>query len=156
MKIAILGLIFASVSFLGFRIGGKFKEKEKFYYDFKNFLIYLKSEIGFFKKDIVEIVDNFSTKNFHLNELLQNYKQSLIDKKFNKINILNDEENDKLKKFFDGIGVSDCDSQTEYVEKNLEIFGKKYEEAKIENLKKGNMYKKLSILIGILICVVLV
>ena len=156
MKILILGLIFGSISFLGFKIGNVFKEKEVFYYDFKNFLIYLKSEIGFFRRDIVEIIEAYQTKNKNITMLLGNFKQSLNGENFQKINILSDSENAKIEEFFKGVGVSDCDSQKEYIEKNIEIFSKSYEDAKQQNLKQGIMYKKLSILVGILVCIILI
>ena len=156
MKSLILGLIFGSICVLGFNIGNKFKKKEKFYYEFKNFLIYLKSEIGFFERDIVEIVDNYKTKNTDLTELLLNYKNSLQDKEFVDLNLISKEENNKLKDFFKGLGKSDCESQKEYIDKNLEIFDSLLKQAKLNNDKQGSMYKKLSILVAILVCIIII
>ena len=156
MKTLILVLIFLSVSGVGFVIGDRYKQKEKFYYDFKNFLVYLKSEIGFFEKNVVDILNGYQTKNENLKLLFQKFNESLNGFEFNGLNILSSEENFKLIEFFKGIGKSDCESQKEYIEKNLEIFTKIYEDAKLDNQKKGNMFKKLSILAGLLICIVLI
>src|SRR5574344_2008524 len=100
MKSLILGLIFVSISYLGFKVGDRFKKKEKFYYDFKNFLIYLKNEIGFFEKDILEIVSSYETKNSNLKLLLENYQASLNEKPFEELKILSKEENLKIIDFF--------------------------------------------------------
>ena len=156
MKSLILGLIFVSISYLGFKVGDRFKKKEKFYYDFKNFLIYLKNEIGFFEKDILEIVSSYETKNSNLKLLLENYQASLNEKPFEELKILSKEENLKIIDFFNGVGASDCESQKEYIEKNLEIFNSCFEQAKLKNEKQGSMYKKLSILLGLLVCIVLI
>lgn len=156
MKALILGLIFLFISLIGFKLGEKYKQKERFYYEFKNFLIYLKSEIGFFEKDIVEIVSTYSSKNQHLSELLNSFKQSLLGEKFEGLKILSEEENFKIIEFLNGLGKSDCESQKEYIEKNLEIFTNFYVEAKDKNLKQGTMCKKLSILVGVLVCILLI
>ncbi len=70
--------------------------------------------------------------------------------------ILSKEENLKIIDFFNGVGASDCESQKEYIEKNLEIFNSCFEQAKLQNEKQGSMYKKLSILLGLLVCIVLI
>jgi len=41
MKLLILGLIFASISFIGYKFGDTYKEKEAFYKEFLSFLLYL-------------------------------------------------------------------------------------------------------------------
>ena len=156
MKTLILGLIFASISFMGYKVGDRYRQKEKFYYEFKTFLIYLKSEIGFFKKDIVQIVENYQTKNKNLCLLLNNFGEFLNGEKAKNLDILSLEENLNLHKFFEGLGKSDCDSQKEYIEKNLEIFEIVLNDAKQKNQKQGNMLKKLSILVGILVCIILI
>lgn len=156
MKIVILGLIFACISCLGYKLGDKYKQKEKFYYEFKNFLIYLKSEIGFFKKDIVQIVENYQTKNRHFKAFLNNFVGTLNGANAENLGILSTDENLNLQKFFEGLGKSDCESQKEYIEKNIEIFDIVLSDAKQKNLKQGNMLKKLSILVGILVCIILI
>ena len=69
MKLLFLGLIFVSISYIGFQYGHGYKIKENFYNEFANFLIFLKSQIGFLKTDLISIFKNYETKNksFNLN-----------------------------------------------------------------------------------------
>ena len=156
MKFVILGLIFSSISFLGFKMGNKYYEKEKFYNDFYNFIIFTKNQIGFLKINIIEILNNYETKNKNLKNLLINYYKFLQGEEYTELNILNKDENLEIFNFLKGIGLNDCLTQNEFFENYLIFFEKKLKEVKTLNLKYGAMYKKLGILLGICVCILLI
>lgn len=156
MKLVILGLIFSSICFTGFKFSNSFKEKERFYYEFCSFLLFLKGEISFLKSNILEILEKFNSKNENLNKVIINYKNYLKTEEYVFISLLSNEENLQIKHFFERLGQNDCFNQNEYIETNLAVFQKKYEDAKNANLKYGAMYKKLSIILAIFICIILI
>jgi len=156
MKILILGLIFASISLLGFRVGNKYSEKEKFYNEFYNFLMYIKNQIGFFKTNILEILKEYETKNKNLKKLIENYITFLNTENYEELNILTKNENEEIIKFLKGLGLNDCFTQNEFLENYQSFFEKKLNDCKALNLKYGAMYKKLGVLIAIFVCILII
>lgn len=156
MKFLFLGLIFASISYIGFQYGNSYKEKVNFYNEFSNFLLYLKSQISFLKVDLLSIFKEFKTKDKNLRILLNNFRENLLNDKIINLSILKEDENLEIFNFFKGLGKSDCFSQNDFIERQIEIFEKKLKECKEANLKYGNMYKKLGVLLAFFICIVLI
>lgn len=156
MKLLILGLIFASISYMGFQYGSKYKEKESFYNEFSKFLINLKSQINFLKLDLISIFKNYKTKDKNLTILLKNFENNLTEETTVNLTILNEDENLEISTFLKGLGKTDCLTQNDFIEKHIEIFNKKLKEKKELNIKYGNMYKKLGVLIAFLVCIVLI
>ena len=156
MKFVLLGLIFGSISYIGVKLGNTYKEKERFYNDFASFLLYLKTEIGFFKTNIIEIINKYETKNKNLKLLLTNYSKFLDGKDFELLEMLSKEENEEIAGFFKGIGLNDCFTQEDFIEKNILAFNQKLDDCKKLNLKYGVLYKKLGVLFAIFVCIVLI
>jgi len=156
MKFLLLGLIFGSISYIGFQYGNSYKLKENFYNEFSNFLLYLKSQISFLKIDLISIFKGYKTKDKNLNILLTNFEKNLLEDKNVNLSILKDEENLEITNFFKNLGKSDCLTQNEILERQIEIFNKKLKESKDANLKYGNMYKKLGVLLAFFVCIVLI
>lgn len=158
MKLLILGLIFGSISYIGYKYGDSYKIKQNFYNEFLNFLIHLKSQINFLKMNLLEIIDNYQTKDKNLKKILNDFKENILnDNEINiNLSILTNEEKLEFQTFFNGLGKSDLLSQNEFIEKNIEIFEKKLEQKRALNLKYGVMYKKLGILFAFFICIVLI
>lgn len=158
MKILILGSIFALITYTGFKFGNNYKEKENFYNDFVRFLINLKTQINFLKTDIIQILNNYKTNNKNLNKLLLDYKNSIVnDKEFKiELNILTEDEKVEILTFFNTFGKSDLYTQIDLLEKYNKFFEDKLEEKRKLNVKYGVMYKKLGILLGLLVCIVLI
>lgn len=156
MKFLFLGLIFGSISYIGFQYGNSYKEKENFYNEFSKFLLYLKSQITFLKIDLFTIFKAFETKDKNLKFLLKNIESNLKENKKIKINILTLEENLALNDFFNNLGKSDCITQEEFISHQIDFFEAKLKESKDANLRYGNMYKKLGVLAAFLVCIVLI
>lgn len=156
MKYALLGLIFGLISYLGYKFGDSYKEKEKFYAEFNNLIIYIKNQISFYKTDIIQILNKFNSTNKDINLLIKNYQNYLNGKNYEFLNILTKEENQEILNFLKGVGLNDCLIQNEFLEKNLENFKVKLNDSKNLNLKYGVLYKKLGVLFAIFICIVLI
>jgi len=156
MKWLFLGLIFGSISYIGFQYGNSYKEKENFYNEFSNFILFLKSQITFLKVDLLSIFKGYKTKDKNLNILIKNFEKNLTENKKIKLNILKEEENLEINNFFQGLGKTDCLTQDEFLERQIETFNKKLKESKDANLRYGNMYKKLGILLAFFVCIVFI
>lgn len=155
MKLMILGLIFGSISCLGYLFGTKYKEKVKFYTEFYNLIVYIKNQIGFFKTDIIQILESFSTKNKNILLLIENYKNYLLTGQIQNLNILTKQENEEIYTFLKGVGANDCFTQNDFLEKYISNFKEKLNEAKNLYLKYGVLYKKLGVLLAIFVCIVI-
>lgn len=156
MKILLLGLIFGSISYIGYKLGDSYRQKEVFYNEFNKLIIYIKNQISFFKTNILEILDNYDTKNLYINKIIRNYKNFLENNQFYELDILSKNENEDIYNFLKGIGKNDCFTQNEFLSKNLDFFNNKLEECKQLNLKHGVLYKKLGVLLGIFVCLILI
>lgn len=156
MKFLILGSIFSLVTYIGFKFGNRYKEKVDFYNDFSIFLLYLKSQISFLKVDLITIFNQYECKNNHFKNLICNLSDDFNSYRNINVEILKEDENLQIRRFFEGLGKNDCLTEEDYIKRQIEIFNKKLNDAKDLNLKYGNMYKKLSILLGIFVCIVLI
>lgn len=156
MKIIILGVIFALISLIGFKIGGKFKEKEKFYAEFLKFLLNLSTQVSFFKTNLIEVANNFKTNNNNMQVFLQQFKDKLTENKNINLNNLSEDENREINDFVLRLGNTDCFSEENYLQKYNEIFKQKYNDSVALNLKYGVLYKKLGVLVAFFVCIVLI
>lgn len=69
---------------------------------------------------------------------------------------LQDNEVDELKKLIITLGKSDIESQTRMIDLSIENLKKLTLETKEDIDKKGSVYKKLSIIIGLIIGIILI
>ena len=87
---------------------------------------------------------------------MKNYLDFLNGNEYVDLNILQKDENEKIFKFLQGVGLNDCLTQNDFFENYIVLFEKKLNEIKSLNLKYGAMYKKLGILLGIFVCILLI
>lgn len=155
MKIALLLILFSSVSLLGFQVSKVYSNKENFYLELNNFVTFLIGEISFLKTDLVKISENYKCKNLIFNNFLENLKNILLfENEFKNIDILNDNENIILKNFVENLGKNDSTTECEKLKSFLESFKLKLDETREQNNKYGAMIKKLGVLGGILLCII--
>lgn len=156
MKFALLATISGLICYIGFKMSSSYWQKQMFYDNFCKFLIFLKGEIGFLKSDLIQILSNYQSSDKNLKTLFKNYIEFLKSGSYQSIQILTDEENIELQNFIHTISKSDCYLIDGVIEKYQEIFAKKLEECKLSYQKSGVLYKKLSIILAIFICIVLI
>lgn len=164
MKLTILTIIAVLIGYIGYYVYLQYKKVYCFICDFEKYNQLLRREIEFSKKTISSISLNF-TKDCKGNfiELIKDYIDYL-DKIKNKsviINIINKHSpkkkfNNYLIEYFSTIGMLDYKSQIDYLklqEINIELLKN---EAKNDLKTKGNLYKKIGILLGISLMIILV
>jgi len=157
MKIVLMVVLISSFSYLGFQIGGLYLAKEKFYSELIGFITHLISEISFLKTDLMGISTNFKSTNKHFNLFLNNLKNKILfEKDYENITILNEQENLEIKNFINSLGKNDALNECEIIKSFLENFKLKLNDSREGNKKYGIMYKKLGVLVGILVCIVLI
>lgn len=102
----------------------------------------------FFKSIEYELHNNQSKV---LEEILNDNINLLINDTY-----LQDNEVDELKKLIITLGKSDIESQTRMIDLSIENFKKLTLETKEDIDKKGSVYRKLSIIIGLIIGIILI
>ena len=162
LKIILSVIIVATSGYIGLQINSEYNKKYLFFTDFGAFLQYLSVKIAFFQNKFVDCVKGFleqksRTNSFYkrLYELvrIQNIDANEIAK-FIDINIT-DAEKLFISKTIEGIANSNFDSVEKYI--NGSITENQLNINKYNNLSngKGKLIKKISVYIGIAICILL-
>lgn len=155
MKLALLLILFSSVSLLGFQISKIYSNKENFYSELNNFITFLIGEISFLKTDLVKITEEYKSSHQIFNKFLENLKNILLfESEFKNIDILNEIENIELKNFVTNLGKNDSATECDKLKNFLESFKTKLDETREQNKKYGTMIKKLGVLGGFLLCII--
>ena len=137
-------------------MGSKYNKRQKFYSNFVRFLLYLKSEIGFFKTNLIEIISNYNSHDEIFDMFMQQIHKKLLLNESVFVEILTKDENYEIERFIENLGKGDCFTREEYLSKNIEYFENKLLDVKNLNKKYGNLYKKLGILLALFVCIVLI
>ena len=159
-KIICLILLFILIVYVGYGILSYYKKRRQFYEDLINFVNYLNTEIAFLKTDLISLVENNCDK-YHreMNCALQNYLKILKYGKGvvqNKISILKDDENLELDNFFNSLGKTNLQEQQVCIAHYKERFSQQKLATEQEIDKKGSVYFKLCIVLGLGVCIVLI
>lgn len=155
MKLTLLLILFSSVSLLGFQISKIYSNKENFYLELNNFVTFLIGEISFLKTDLIKISENYKCNNAIFQDFLANLKAKLLfETEFKNIEILNENENIVIKNFVDNLGKNDSTTECDKLKSVLENFKNKLDETREQNKKYGSMIKKLGVLGGFLLCII--
>ena len=163
MKLFLCVIIVFFSGCIGIAVKSSYNKKFQFYSEIDTFLHFISIKIAFFRDIYAECVDSFMGNNQLINKkFFKNFKQLLIDGNFNKneffkiIDIsLTDKEKEELFNILYSIGSTDIDNQN-----NILVGSKKQIENKVEELAKlkktkGDVIAKLSICVGIVICILI-
>ncbi len=165
IKIAILISLFLASTYLGFQTATVYDEKLKFYQDCTKFLKNIKSEISFFKTDLISMFDKFkfqskfeTLKNSIKDLYIQNKEFNIQDIKniIDKTIIIDDDEKNKLAQMFFEIGKIGYYEQLEKISYYIQAFDEI--ESRVEQKKNKMMpfCKKMGAIIGVLLCIILI
>ncbi len=146
-------------------IGGcflrRYREKRRFYED----LLRLINECGIYMKytrielgKIFEESSSYAGKT--LTETITNYRATQVfslprEESYCPLISLTADEKREIDGFFDGLGKTDADGQLKHVTLFAERFGKRLEEAREKEIRKGGGCVKLGLLGGIFVCILL-
>lgn len=115
------------------------KKQYKIMCEFYDFNESLMLNIKYERKRFEEILDGFNT----------------VKKALNGEEVIGGEEGEFIKKYLDGIGTTDAQSQISYLGEMKEKLSKYKSESETKYKKYGSLYLKLCIACGILIAVLL-
>lgn len=158
----LIGIIGLSGS-IGLIISNHYKERKKFFFDFKNFICALKNEINFSLIKIIDAMEKFLsiTKNKNLTNLISNYiyilknkKELSIDGLFKDVAILTDQEKQNIFLFFNRLGRVDITNQISELDNYIKIFDENYMKVKFESEKYSSLYTKMGLLIGLFVAII--
>jgi hypothetical protein len=145
--------------YLGAGIEKYYKRRHEIYKDFYDFLQYASREIGFLKTDIISIIENFGNeKSGNFIKILNSVKdcvQKGLDIKV-ETSYLNANEKLAVVSFFNSLSKSDFTEQEKLFNRYKLETGDKLKTAEKQKKEKGELYKKLFILggVGLLIIVI--
>ena len=165
IKILLLFMLFGSISYIGFESSKIYKSKENFFCDLLSFTKSIKTEISFLKTDILEMI-NKNKYESKFNDFLIEYKNALKnDKSLSKSNIteilkniidLKDDEIESISQMFFELGNIGYNEQLERLEYYIETYINFYNQSNENSKKMMPLCKKMGILTGILVCIVLI
>ena len=165
IKIILLSAIFVSSTFLGFQISKVFNEKTAFHQDLLDFTKNLKTEISFFKTDIVSILSKYTYKSKfeNIKEQIKNLYNSKNQLKIDDINsiltqniTLDETEQKIISQMFFELGQLDYVCQLEQLDYYKNQFETMLTKSKNRADKMIPFCKKIGILTGLLVCIVLI
>lgn len=146
MKILLLLLILFICTFIGWQIKRQYVLKTRHYAELLEFCVYCKNQISFLNTDRHGILSGFISKRESV------IKESILG---NNVGYLKSEDNDEINNFLKSIGTFAIDGEIKNIDYYIEIFTLKRENAAREEKTKGELCFKLSLLFGLLICIVL-
>lgn len=164
IKIALLISLFAMCSYLGFSVGNTYLEKQKFYEDLLNFCQLLKNEISFLKTDIISILSKTTYKSklnsilFDVSNLLkstENFSSTDLNNIFDKYLFLDEQDKKLLCEIFSCLGKLSYEEQIGRIEYNIASIDQCLKQHSQKNSKIVPMCKKMGIIVGLLVCIVL-
>lgn len=163
MKIVLVVGIIILFGFIGFSISKHYKERKRFFFEFNNFLLTLKTDINFSSKKLEQILETNSWQCQDIKKLISNYRKMLNfnvgiseDELFTGISILNKQERESIFLFFKSLGKVDIYNQIEIIESFNKSCAEYYRLANDECKKYCGLYTKLGIIIGSFVALMII
>ena len=149
-------------SYIGVLVKNGYKENTKLYKDLVQFCDNFKQELSYQKTALIDFCVGFSKeKKSKIADLLDEYvnelkKEGVFSKNVDDWNIAHLKRGEKqdLLTFLGGLGKTPTNEQISFVEKSAEMFKSRLRNAEEEEKKKGNMFFKLFVLLGIALMVI--
>lgn len=165
MQLVVSLVLLASCTYLGYSFGQFYLLREQFLLDLITFCQLLKSEIGFSKNSLIEVIKQKST-GYHnaFKQLLKSYVKCLEDEPYIELEILKkhmhsiyleEEEERQLLQFFNALGKSDVTHQIKLIDEFLIFFYNFLKNAETQKKKYAGMFSKLGFLTGVFLVILL-
>ena len=153
MRIFLCLLLVVCFTFTGYLLSQKYKKRKDFYLGFKNFNSKLSTEINFTKNSMVKIISELNDDTLFNLEIKKYIKNSVsyifMDKYLT---------NDEVQFFYDylkNLGVSDSETQLNFLNNINESLVEKCELTEKEYKRYKPLYIKLGFLLGLIIGIIL-
>lgn len=152
MKIALLIVILGAFGYCGFQIKDNLKSKRDFYDGLIEFCNNYKREINFLKIDVKSIIEKCSCKNKYVLSTINLYfNKSLVN-----VSFLSEQENLDIKNFLAGLGKQDIDGEINHIDFYISKFSNKLNTHTLNFNKYGQFSIKMSAILGLLVCILLI
>lgn len=148
----ILGGIFLIVCVLiGYKCSEKYVLREKFYMDFAGFNDKLINEILYTQKTLSQVMGLIDADG----EFYKVVKNYVVDKKFQNVGYLSEQENDAVRNYLTVIGKGDKISQTQLLKSEKVNIDEKKSKSEQEKGKYRSLYIKVGFMVGLIIFIAL-
>ena len=156
------GLLALVSSYIGILVKNGYKEKTRIYKDLVLFTEEFKRDLSFQKTALTDFCTSFADgKKSKIKELLQEYVDELkkagqFSRDADKWSLahLKKDEKEEVLTFLNGLGKTPTAEQISFVERSGERFKERLKQAEENEKKKGNMFFKLFVLLGIALMVI--
>lgn len=152
--------------YIGFGIAGYYKKRENLFSELGIFCGRLKSDIKFQSKPLKEILSEvIPTLKSPLKNILNNYLSMISGGEFTDFNniskkitsiYLKQNEAEIIVQFLSVLGKSDCDNENQTISSFELRFNELKSECSKDKKKNSSMYIKLSVLLGLFVCIILI
>jgi len=165
MKWILSVVIVVCCVYVGIGIASYYKKRENLFVELGVFCNKLKNDINFSYKPILEILnETIPTLKSPLKEILIQYSQMIEVGEFTnfsnlkniKSSYLKQNEIDIIVQFLSQIGKSDAINQNAVISSFEGNFNSFKNDCNLEKKKYSSLYVKLSLLIGLLVCIILI
>ncbi|MCL2540672.1 MAG: stage III sporulation protein AB [Firmicutes bacterium] len=161
----VLGCVLLGIaSYIGYQLGNVYRRRQMFFEDIVVFCVLLESEVGLFQNSLPEVFGKpMGRKDWQMilagcsNELKQNNQISAeaLNSALAKLTHLSAGEIDQIGDFILSLGRLDVDEQVSKIKRFRQAFEQRLSGAKTDNKKKGGLYTKMGVIVGVL-CLILV
>ena len=156
------GIIALVSSYVGILVKNGYKDNTKLYKDLIEFCDLYKGELSYEKATLIDIISRFcANKKGKTADIFKEYAKDMQSsgqffRDVEKWNVahLKKEQKQEILDFLNGLGKSGTTEQMSFVNKHLESFSKRKKQAEEDEKKKGNMFFKLFVLLGIALMVI--
>jgi len=166
LKFILSSIIILCSTRVGIEISKKYVLRENELYEFKNNLEIMKNRIEYTYEPLDRVFDfiaknsNSEVSNVFKNVALNisyNDPTSLLKEEIEKSNLsINKEDREIIISFGNNLGKTEKEGQISNINLTISLLDKQIGQAKREREKNENLYKKLGIIFGIMICVILI
>ena len=145
IKIAVAIIVVALLGYLGYGIERYYKKRIRILDDYQNFIRFVKRETEFLKSDLIELVKRYDYTTNELKETLND----IIDKTDVKQTFLGARIVKEIDAFLGELSKADYYFKNQVIKNAEEIAENLLKQAKQDKTQKGELSRKLLILLGI-------
>ena len=145
IKIVLAIVIVVLLGYIGYGIEKYYKTRLKILFDYKNFIDFVRRETDFFKSNVEELIEKYDYSTEYLKALLTRViNNENYDRKF-----LSKEESIKIQSFVTELSKADYYFKNVVINNAEELVNQMINLAEKEKIQKGELGRKLIILLGI-------
>lgn len=162
MTVILVFIILACFAFVGYGLAKYYITRKKFFSELCLLIKSLELDISFSQDKLIKVI-NSNKENCNSSDvkiLCDNYidylqRQKSKENLFDNIKILKEDEKQVINSFFNGLGRLDSINQSKEISSYLVKFTEFYESSRGECGKYASLFIKLSIILGLFVCLLI-